>query len=114
MGGFDLTQFGVRPQQSNRQQQPVQQVSPVPATPASVHTDPDGPVTLDEALRKPIHGEAGFQDRLAKGDPMLKHDLWSIDKFVEPGGLPKDKSGNILIKAPPSTEDDRKEINHHE
>lgn len=111
MGGFDLTQFGVRPQ-PNRQPAPVQQTAPEPATPAPVHIDPDAPQTLHDALKAPL--PVTEEDRLAKGNPMLKHDLWSIDKFVEPGGLPRDKAGNILIKAPPSTEDDKKQINYHE
>lgn len=110
MGGFDLTQFGVR-QQPVREQAPVQQPEPTPATPPVQH-DPSGPKTIDEALRAPL--PIAEEDKLAKANPLLKHDLWSIDKFVEPGGLPKDKAGNILIKAPPSTEDDKKEINYHD
>ncbi len=135
MTGFDLTQIGKWPNQGNKTQTPSVPQQTTPPPPAA-YQDPNAPKTLEEALTKPtdpgeLKDESGttWKDRRP---PDYKRDHWSIDKFAEgnrivqgrdkdgnpiyidgKGNLPVDpKTGKILTVAPPSTAEDKKEINY--
>lgn len=115
--GFDLTKISPLPQPQRVKAPVIQPVIEEQHVESPHPHNPEMPTTLDEALHKPVDttmvGEDGkpFQDKLSKNAPHIKRETWQIDKFTEPDGLPKDKNGNILIKAPPSTEEDRKAVN---
>lgn len=110
--GFDLTD--IQPVSTGRPP-----LRPTPAKPTTEHAgghDVDIK-SMDEALHKPpneeLYDEEGnpWKD---KRPPGLKRSLWSVDKFIEPGGMLRDKNGNPIIRSsdmPKASREDRKELN---